>query len=1297
MRWLGKTVNIFWQFTALACVLVALLVTLGREFSPQIDRFTHVIEDRLALATGLQHKISGLSAEWEGLSPRVIFDEVQIFRDPTKLAVKLEGGRAQLNIMRSVQEQALVFDELSVTGFSLGLGEYPEGGWGLIGSDPSAKSTDIAPIIDSLIEITEFRAGNGSLMLYPQDDDAIELQLNEFALLSDGFYRSIEIALNTEMSDEPIRVTGASEGDPRDPESFVARFFLDAQAQRHRRKQIWSLIGEQGIGNSLSDIDESIIEYSSNAWITFDPLNRLQWVAKFQLDRVPLPEAAAEVTIENLDFTIAGRSTDIDLHSINVPHIQADINGNHIELESTWFRLRGSSDQRILDFGVGSVDLVELTPLVSLFDNKKIVEWVDGLRPHGRLNQIVATLPLGQGLVDELTVKARLQSVGVDAYKNSPGLANVSGYLEATGLSGFLEIYDSPVSQHYPNIFSEAITTDSMTGVVQWNIDLENERFFVGAEKIEINDKQFQAVGEFVVDAALKPLDKSAYSPFLGLSISLKNVDATAISRFETVKGSKALKHWLSKGFIGGTIENAHLSIYGDSHKDKPLNRKILISAIVDDVDLNYHVDWPHLHNASGSLFIDDVMLSGQIESATLKGADIRNAELKTIAQDRERTTARDIHLRGDVSASLDQALAIVRETPLRDKFSGPVRDWQGQGNITSSVELTLNTAPGIVKPPVVRLDSQLDLESLEMPLQKLSFTELSGSVDYNRGRLKSQDLNGLLFRKPFSASITNHKGVSNSIQIDFNGAIEMAQVSRIINQSWMEFVSGDTKIDGSLIFDDNSGVALLSVKSDLMGTDIRLPYPLGKSASQITPMTLSYDIDSKDIHISSDQLNGFLPGSSIGYAEASFAVGDTTVPLISRGKYRVNLHAKDVDAMAWYKVYEEYAKILENADSDRSESITPLWMLEGGTDNLNLDGIDLGPVGISARITEDSSWASLEHHQFGGIVELARNQEPRIDLKFLNTDIFNNISEEITGSDEVSSGEQESSASGIAAIPNMSVHIGGLTHLDQDSGEYWFSLKNDGQTLRFEDLRYKDSVVDGLVTTQPGLVEWRYTSDERTLVQLELETSNIEAVLLKNDLPALIKASAGALDVNLAWPGGINDFDRNKMQGQVKGRFEEGLFESSSASNDVLALFNILNFAYWADRAKIANEDPSNRSVGFTSTQGTLYFDQGVMTTRDNIVVDSSGAGFELGGTFDLIEQTVDGTLIVTLPVGENVAWITALAAGLPAAAGVFVVSKLFKKQLAPLQSVTYKLGGTFDEPSMSFESLFKVEQKRD
>src|SRR5690606_14012152 len=62
-------------------------------------------------------------------------------------------------------------------------------------------------------------------------------------------------------------------------------------------------------------------------------------------------------------------------------------------------------------------------------------------------------------------------------------------------------------------------------------------------------------------------------------------------------------------------------------------------------------------------------------------------------------------------------------------------------------------------------------------------------------------------------------------------------------------------------------------------------------------------------------------------------------------------------------------------------------------------------------------------------------------------------------------------------------------------------------------------------------------------------------------------------------------------------------------------------------------------------------------------------------------------------LPVAGNLTFLAAFATGLPAAAGIYLVSKIFRKQVDQATSVSYSIKGSWDEPRMKFYRLFESE----
>jgi uncharacterized protein YhdP len=92
---------------------------------------------------------------------------------------------------------------------------------------------------------------------------------------------------------------------------------------------------------------------------------------------------------------------------------------------------------------------------------------------------------------------------------------------------------------------------------------------------------------------------------------------------------------------------------------------------------------------------------------------------------------------------------------------------------------------------------------------------------------------------------------------------------------------------------------------------------------------------------------------------------------------------------------------------------------------------------------------------------------------------------------------------------------------------------------------------------------------------------------------------------------------------------------------------------------------------------------------------VQSSASHFQFGGQANLLDESLEGDLIATLPVANNLPWLAALTGGLPAAAGVYVISKIFEKQVDKFSSAVYRISGTWQEPVLKFDRLFDTKPR--
>jgi uncharacterized protein YhdP len=93
-------------------------------------------------------------------------------------------------------------------------------------------------------------------------------------------------------------------------------------------------------------------------------------------------------------------------------------------------------------------------------------------------------------------------------------------------------------------------------------------------------------------------------------------------------------------------------------------------------------------------------------------------------------------------------------------------------------------------------------------------------------------------------------------------------------------------------------------------------------------------------------------------------------------------------------------------------------------------------------------------------------------------------------------------------------------------------------------------------------------------------------------------------------------------------------------------------------------------------------------MTLTEPLKMIGPSSQMELSGIIDYPKQLVDAKLQASLPIGGNLTLITALTAGLPAAAGVYLASKIFKKQFKQVSTIQYVISGDLNSPMVKTES---------
>ena len=177
-------------------------------------------------------------------------------------------------------------------------------------------------------------------------------------------------------------------------------------------------------------------------------------------------------------------------------------------------------------------------------------------------------------------------------------------------------------------------------------------------------------------------------------------------------------------------------------------------------------------------------------------------------------------------------------------------------------------------------------------------------------------------------------------------------------------------------------------------------------------------------------------------------------------------------------------------------------------------------------------------------------------------------------------------------------------------------------------------------------------------------------------------------LYADLTWPGAPQDANIKTIAGNVYTEGKNGKYLQASPNAAMRAL-GFINIATWARRLQLDFSDLNSDGISFDEYKGKLEFNNGVMKFSQPLEINSPSSALALSGKALLDKELLDLQLMATLPVGNNATWIAAAAVSLPAAAGVYLVSKVFDKQIKSLTSLSYSITGPMSDPKIQFQLI--------
>ncbi len=1322
-RWVVRK---FWGSLAISLVLVAVVVQIGRQLAPMVSENHDQFARYLSQQADSNITISGLKADWDGLRPALTMSDFRIHDQSGIEVLHVESAVAQVDLLKSLWGLELSLWRVEMDHVKLTLTQSDKG-WDLAGlrGEQVEDDTQADPLGGFLTE-RYIRLNDINVTFAFESGRRHRSVLTSLLLQNDSDFHRLVADVHSPDGDGRLRLVYEGLGDPRNSDEFegsgylkIDRFDLETPAA------FWS----ESLAERLP-IQEGML--SSEAWLTFAPNEPLSVIGDLAFERKgkgadEFPQriqTGIELTFEDAnDWQLELREGQAFWAADETQIVNAQINS----VSDSW-----SIRTPVVDVGHW-LEQMNRFPQVPATVRRILNE----LGVKGQLHNVLVDVPREQPI--DFQIQANLQDVSVNEWKGAPQIAQLDGYLSAGAFDGFVEI-DSAEGffMHFPKVYKEGFQFDRAQGQVGWSVSAEDNQVYVNSGQLTMSGTLGLVNGYFYLDA---PLQRDSRASELVLQIGLQDADALSHNRLVPFVVPDSLVDWLDSSIVGGEVPTGSFVMQSYFGKGASKARSVQVGLNLQSAQLQYDPKWPALRDFDGYIEVDSPLVDGWID----RGAFLDTAMQPSYVRVENHPSGKGslLSVLAEVDGEASSGLDILTQTPLRDALGDGFDAWLLSGALNARVDLAIPLQAGL-DGHRQQVEVQLKDTHLSMQDLNLDFAELNGGLSFNNeSGLSAKKLTARLWQQPLAIHIDSRlddSGSSSQLLTDvgFEGSLDFSELERWSSRPEVNYLQGVSPVKGNVLIGKNlarvdgaPASVLLTLGSDLTGSRVELPSPYGKEVSDSKRLTAEIAVAKSAVSYAfnyDEQVFVSLLQPETGPVRGTVALGEQD----TQGDHTGLLIRGDVeqaDGQQWWQVIQRYQSLLDQFSSGASAvaiksnasaksgvkgTVESSLALDLDIDTLTWGEGVLSNIQISGGQSKDGWRIRLDDDVVSGEIVMKDGQPVEVNADYIRwpaiataTELNNVKAEE--PSVELSSRVATELAGEVAPTVRffddfsakdlfaMNANIDELSVGDESYGRWAFELRPTESEIKLQSIvgEIRGVRVAGLSDDdRGGVLTWRQgdKAQQSTTLRVTLRTENLEEVSNAWQLPKMLDSQYARTRLDFTWPGTPEDFALVKTQGDFSLKVKDGRFYRSTgqASNALLRLVGLFNFDSWVRRLKLDFSDVYKGGTPYERIEGSLRIKDAVLYLDEPIEVVNTSSRLQMGGMIDLKDETLDTSLVATLPVGGNATLITALAAGLPAAAGVYAVSKIFKKQVDRVASVSYSIEGSWAQPVVSFDRLF-------
>lgn len=1270
---LHSAINLISQAVINCFLITVLLATLVSSifsyYFPRLDQYRPEILNWLnqhsQTTTVKAEKIVG---HFEAFRPQLILEDVTIANPSWGESLTVSKLSVEFDVIKSIRQEKLIFSHLTLSDVNFSLVQLADGSWHFSNeSQLSKEKLDIASLVESIWSVEEMQVNHVNVSLKPINSKALTLPTLYLKSLKSKNKNRFSLSFKQPNKVNKTLILIDAFGEPFQ-DDFIVKGFAEYE----------SLAGAKVIDTFLSGYGIDVDYLDARIWFSF---KNQQWelINYTQLQNINFNQSLMGMNLSALDHVSFSSKMHIDPAGYRIWVPSLEIKSGDIYYQQNKLYADKLDQWR---FYIEQIDLDSLNQvLLSCIEKAKFKSLLAGLAPSGTVDQLVFEQKSSHFMVNAL-----FSNFSNKTWRGIPASENIAGTMVLKPNQGQVKLNSQAGYLHFPLLYSAPHLFDKLQGSLNWAV--KDGVLTLDAPYLEMHASAAMIKGAFSLDQPINEVLRQTEPGRLSLLLGIKKLAFTEKhSVIPDQKLPKALQAWLDTALVQGEAVDAGFIFHGPINQiedDIKEQLSLQLFFAMNNAEIKYHDEFPAIRSLAGQLLFDDDHIQIGVNTGETLSAKLKPSQVKINIQKPYPKLVVDAGFEGNIQAAMS-----FLKLPIIEKQTGNFLDYVDfpKGYFSSQLKLDMPIEENFIKALKLNVVTQLDSVSARLKSMPIEVDQVKGKIVFDTSKgLTSENLLARFDGAPLKAKIIANNAEHSLIA--FSSELQVEKLKKLFSMPLFNYFKGKSAIKGKL--DLTKQQSKLTISSTLKGVEINLPAPFNKKVTEskpilfelplshgLTTMTIDYDIVKGQFILKEGQIDSAV----IAFNQQGEINHDkNTLTITGRMPY--------ANFTQWQKFISGYKEHSENRNN-----IFDLVIKQLTIEKLDFLDWQFSQLDLDAREVNKDWLFRIDHDDILGDIWLHNESQKGIvlDLDRLNLDYFTPVRSTSYDSKEV------------ADYPILHFYIKHLIYQSGSLGRWQFSHFAKNNQLIFENIKMtnEDWQLGALNELEPAQLIWSREENSNTQFKALVKGENIKNLLSIFDYSSDVVSKQYQIAFDLTWSGGVTDFAFEKAAGRVQFGLKQGVFtEMTSSSTQAVKLLGLINLGHLLRRLKLDFSDLTKKGFSFDQVEGEFSLDKGVFQTDGAIKIISPSSQISFSGKSDIVRDELDLLMTVTLPLASNIPWIATLiatgATGLWPAAGVFLVSHLFKNQVDKLSTLVYEVKGKIADPSIRFKNLFDKAQTK-